>query len=179
MDNKEYENKYRRTTIVLRVLGFIFLPIGIILIGIGMSSFFSTFGSGEMPSGFYLVFAGFPFFAAGGACLTLGFRRKMTEFMVTTTAPVMKDFSNYMIDGTSDSVSKVAGKIAKEIKGNNGAATVEGVTANTCSKCGHVNPANASFCAKCGAPLTKVCPHCGATNDDGAKFCNSCGRELF
>lgn len=179
MDNKEYENKYRRTTIVLRVLGFIFLPIGIILIGIGMSSFFSTFGSGEMSSGFYLVFAGFPFFAAGGACLTLGFRRKMTEFMVTTTAPVMKDFSNYIIDGTSDSVSKVAGKIAKEIKSSNNANTVEGVTANTCAKCGHVNPANASFCAKCGAPLTKVCPHCGATNDDGAKFCNSCGRELF
>ena len=180
MDNKEFENRHQGTVRVLRIVGWILLPIGLTLVIIGMASFMTSFGSGQMPTLFYLTFAGFPFLAGGGICLSLGYHRKMTEFMATQTAPVAKDFTNYMVDGTSDSFAKAAGKIANEIKGGNkNSNVVEGVTANTCSKCGFVNPAESRFCAKCGAPLTKVCPSCGAVNDDGAKFCNSCGKELY
>ena len=179
MDNKEFENRHQGTARVLRIVGWLILPIGLILIIIGMGSFFTSFGTGKMPSLFFLVFAGFPFLTVGGICLSLGYHKKVTEFVATQTAPVAKDFTNYMVDGTSDSLARAAGKIAKEIKGNNNAATVEGVTANTCSKCGFVNRAESKFCAKCGAPLTKICPSCGAVNDDGAKFCNNCGKELY
>jgi RNA polymerase subunit RPABC4/transcription elongation factor Spt4 len=180
MDNKEFENRHQGTVRTLRIIGWILLPIGLTCVIIGMVSFMTSFGSGGFPPLFYLVFAGFPFLAGGGICLSLGYHRKMTEFMATQTAPVAKDFTNYMVDGTSDSVARVAGKIANEIKGTgkNG-ETIEGVTANTCARCGHVNPATSKFCAKCGAPLTRACPHCGAVNDDGAKFCNNCGKELY
>jgi len=181
MNNQEYENRHARTVKILRIVGWILLPVGLILVGIGMFSFFTAFGSGNtgIPPAFYLVFAGFPFLAGGGACLSLGYHRKMADFMASQTAPVAKDFTNYMVDGTSDSVARVAGKIANEIKGGKNSQVVEGVTANTCAKCGFVNNADAKFCAKCGAPITKTCPSCGAVNDDGAKFCNSCGHEFF
>ena len=179
MDNKEYENKYSGTVKVLRVIGWILLPIGLICMITGMASFFMSIGNPEGPKFFFLCFVGAPFIFGGIVCLSLGYHRKMGEFVATQTAPVAKDFTNYMIDGTSDSVAKAVGKVIKEAKTDNGTQAIEGVTANTCSKCGHVNPANAQFYAKCGAPLTRVCPHCGTVNDDGAKFCNKCGHELY
>jgi hypothetical protein len=49
-----------------------------------------------------------------------------------------------------------------------------------CVACGFENPADASFCGECAAPLagTLICPSCGKANPARQKFCNGCGRSL-
>lgn len=48
-----------------------------------------------------------------------------------------------------------------------------------CQYCEHANPADAKFCAGCGAPLHLVpCPHCGAVNQKTSKSCYQCHGEL-
>jgi 2-(1,2-epoxy-1,2-dihydrophenyl)acetyl-CoA isomerase len=49
-----------------------------------------------------------------------------------------------------------------------------------CISCGVENPADASFCGECAAPLasTLSCPSCGKANPAKQKFCNGCGGQL-
>src|SRR6266542_407240 len=49
-----------------------------------------------------------------------------------------------------------------------------------CVSCGFENPADASFCGECAAPLanTLSCPSCGKANPAKQKFCNGCGGPL-
>ncbi|MCH8838519.1 MAG: AAA family ATPase, partial [Candidatus Marinimicrobia bacterium] len=47
-----------------------------------------------------------------------------------------------------------------------------------CPKCKHDNPPDASFCMKCGVPLSSKCPKCSAENPEGAAFCMKCGTRL-
>ncbi len=58
-----------------------------------------------------------------------------------------------------------------------------------CPVCGHILPADASFCGYCGANLEQdnqqgaqeaivKCPYCGADNDPDAVFCANCGKKL-
>ncbi len=50
---------------------------------------------------------------------------------------------------------------------------------HACPRCHLTAPANALFCAGCGASLSvRPCPGCGATNGDDARFCGGCGRSL-
>jgi len=179
MDNKEYENRYQGTSNALKIIGWILLAVGIVCVVIGMGSFFATmasFGSGdiEMPKFFFLCFIGGPAVIGGIVCLSLGYRRKMMDYTASQAAPVAKDFTNYMLDETGDSIANVANKISSKKE-----EPIEGVTGNKCTRCGFINPASARFCSKCGAAITKICPNCGAENDDGAKYCNSCGKPLY
>ena len=179
MDNKEYENRYEGVSRILRIVGWPLLAIGAICFIIGIMSFFAGFaavssGSFEFPNLFFLCFIGAPISFAGTTCLILGYRRKMMDFAASQAAPVAKDFTNYMLDETGDSIANVANKIKSKQN-----EPIEGVTGNKCATCGFINPADAKFCAKCGAPIIKVCPNCGAQNDDGAKFCNNCGKPLY
>lgn len=56
-----------------------------------------------------------------------------------------------------------------------------------CSECNYDNPADMSFCGKCGADLKDVngtlaqdirCPQCDATMPSAAAFCGICGHQL-
>jgi hypothetical protein len=49
-----------------------------------------------------------------------------------------------------------------------------------CVTCGFENPADASFCGECAAPLASPlsCPSCGKANPAKQKFCNGCGGPL-
>lgn len=48
-----------------------------------------------------------------------------------------------------------------------------------CQYCEHANPADAKFCAGCGAPLHLIpCPHCGSVNQKSSKTCYQCHGEL-
>ena len=181
MDSKEYENRHEATAKKFRIIGPILLVIGIGCVITAMVDFFISMNSskfGDQPTLFFMFFVGFPFLGAGIALTALGNQRKMNSYFMSQNAPVTKDYTNYMIDGTSDAIAKTAGKVASEIHQSNN-ATIEGVTGNTCAKCGFTNPAGAKFCSKCGAPITKKCPYCGAENDDGAKYCNSCGKNIL
>ncbi len=44
-----------------------------------------------------------------------------------------------------------------------------------CPSCGRDNPADAAFCANCGAALQHRCPRCGQTAPADAAFCPNCG----
>ena len=179
MDPKEFEERSEKTAKRLRIIGLITLIIGIACVVTGLTDFFISMSSfGNSPKLFFLNFIGFPFIAGGAACLGIGNQRRMSMYMASQNAPVVKETTNYILDGTSDAIAKTAGKVANEINSNKG-TTVEGVTANTCAKCGFTNPAGAKFCSKCGAPITKKCPYCGAENDDGAKYCNNCGKNII
>jgi class 3 adenylate cyclase/tetratricopeptide (TPR) repeat protein len=47
-----------------------------------------------------------------------------------------------------------------------------------CPRCERANPADASFCAGCGAALARACAGCGRANAPDARFCNGCGQPL-
>ena len=51
-----------------------------------------------------------------------------------------------------------------------------------CSSCGHDNPADAKYCASCGAQLAAEgqlnCPQCRQANSSDAGFCSNCGAVL-
>ena len=47
-----------------------------------------------------------------------------------------------------------------------------------CGSCGFENPAEMSFCGKCGTALTPSCPQCGFENPPGFAFCGKCGHLL-
>jgi len=47
-----------------------------------------------------------------------------------------------------------------------------------CAKCNNDNPADASFCERCGAELESVCPVCNASVRPGALFCKKCGTAI-
>ena len=47
-----------------------------------------------------------------------------------------------------------------------------------CAKCNNDNPADASFCEKCGAKLELACPACKTLASPGARFCKKCGTAL-
>ena len=47
-----------------------------------------------------------------------------------------------------------------------------------CSSCQTSNPAEASFCMKCGASLVTTCPQCVTELPSEAQFCFKCGNQL-
>ncbi|MGH7353740.1 MAG: double zinc ribbon domain-containing protein, partial [Candidatus Rokuibacteriota bacterium] len=47
-----------------------------------------------------------------------------------------------------------------------------------CPRCRQESPANARFCAACGASLALTCGGCGAELPGGARFCAQCGRAV-
>ena len=47
-----------------------------------------------------------------------------------------------------------------------------------CPSCNYDNPADASFCERCGAKLELICPACDATVSPGARFCRKCGTSI-
>lgn len=63
-----------------------------------------------------------------------------------------------------------------------GGATITASYNGVPCSCGHVNSAEAKFCAKCGAtivakPAPGVCS-CGHVNSPDGKFCAKCGNKL-
>ena len=47
-----------------------------------------------------------------------------------------------------------------------------------CPGCQTSNPAEASFCMKCGAPLANTCAQCGTELPAEAQFCYKCGHRF-
>jgi membrane protease subunit (stomatin/prohibitin family) len=70
----------------------------------------------------------------------------------------------------------IPGMIAQGMKGQ--AVAMKETT--ECPKCHAEAPADAHFCASCGAPLAakRTCPGCHAELPAGAKFCMNCGKKL-
>lgn len=171
MNHNDHLKGYPKAKRLFRTLGPILAVIGLLFIIIAAIDFFSAFGTFEQPNQFYLFFIGGPLLFVGLAMSSWGYMGDIARYGAAETAPVAKDVTNYMIEGTKDSVTDLVSGIASEIHGNKGPARV------TCS-CGEVNNPGAKFCDNCGKPLVKTCPQCQADNDPDARFCSECGVKL-
>ena len=161
MDKKE---KHERTKRILKIVGPIVAAAGLILAVVGFVSFFSSFGSGGMPSLFWCAFVGMPVFVIGLGITFTAFRREIATYHKNESAPVINEFA----EDIKPAVQSVASAVRET------AAAQDAI----CPNCGEKNDADAKFCKNCGAALRKVCPHCGEQNDADAKFCKSCGKSL-
>lgn len=153
---------YSKTKKTFRTLGFIILPIGLVLSIIGFIDFFMSFNSMTQPKLFFCLFIGLSLTSIGIIFLILGFMKELNSFAASQSAPVHKDVINYMLDGTREEVNKTINASKKII----------------CPECKAENDKDALFCSTCGHKLKNTCPKCNAENDADAKFCKNCGEEL-
>ena len=78
-NNDIYQNKYSKLNKVLRILGFIFLPLGIICTLTGMIDFFVAAAKFGAPKLFFLCFIGMPLIFVGTICLINGYKKQIKE----------------------------------------------------------------------------------------------------
>lgn len=153
-------DKHRKIKIILRVIGFICLPAGIILLLCGTIPFFR----GDVST-FNLNFIAMPLIFVGAVCLSWGFMREVNKYVADENLPVVTDAANKILSGTREETVKTA-------------AQIKGQALPVCPACGELNECGANFCDKCGTPLKRKCPDCAEMNGADAKFCRNCGKEL-
>ena len=159
-DDKKKHNLTKRG---LQVIGIILILGGLACTVIGSVNFFSSIGSGEIPSLFWLLMIGLPMLTIGVAMLTFGFRREISSYVKNETVPVLNE--------AGEELSPAAETLSKALK--------EGVADTLCCPgCGAENSAELQFCEQCGTALTKTCPACGQTVSAQARFCGHCGANL-
>ncbi len=159
---------------LLRTIGPAMVAIGLIFIVIGFGSFFTAFGSFEPPRYFWCAFVGMPLAGVGMMISKFAYLGTVTRFVAGEVAPVGKDVTNYMVEGTKDSIRDAAIAVGE---GFAAAKTPHGLR---CTKCGTDNETSANFCRECGSPLakTKRCEQCGELNNANARFCDHCGAAV-
>ena len=153
MNQKHIKNKKN-----LRIIGFIFLPLGLACIIGGVL--------GCVVGGIWgLMFLSFPgviFIGIGGTCLMLTYQASVMRFTKNETVPIFNEMSGQMAPGISNMTSAVKAGLEGKI---------------TCT-CGTVNDETDNFCKNCGLPLKKVCPICGKKLEANSKFCPECGVKV-
>jgi ribosomal protein L40E len=166
---------------LLRLVGPAVLGVGVLLIVIGVGSFFSAFGSfgtGNFgpPKYFWCVFLGMPVLFVGIVLCGAGYTGAVNRYMAGEVAPVAKDTFNYMAHGTRDGVRDLATALGEGIAAGVAGAREHATEEEACPSCGAASPAGAQFCPGCGASfLAARCSSCGGQLVPGAKFCHRCG----
>jgi len=177
--------QHHQTRSALRVIGPLILIIGLVLTIVGLSGFFSAFGSGPSFGGpppgmrrFFLAFIGLPMMAVGGAITKFAFMGSVARYVASEAAPVVKDTTNYMIDGTKDAVGDLAQSVGAGIAAGMSGDKPSDDTVD-CPGCGAACDSGARFCDQCGTaiPGEVRCERCGVMNEPDAKFCDQCGRS--
>ena len=158
---RDHENKKK----LFKTIGWICLPVGIVLTVIGLVSLFSSMGSFEPPKFFFCGFIGLPLTGVGAQFLMIGYRREITEYEKNESVPVFNEAGEEMSPG----IRSIASAMKEGWKEKE-----EGIV---CS-CGEVNPPDSSFCRKCGASLKNKCPCCGKEISGDSLFCNYCGEKI-
>lgn len=157
----EKDKKHLKTKRILKIAGPIVLVAGLAFAITGFVNIATSMGSGSMPDMFWCFFIGFPLIAVGGTMTGWGFKREIASYAMRESAPVFNEAGEKIKPGIS--------AIADAVKNSD---------VKVCSACGAENDKNATFCKKCGAPLSKKCPYCGAELDSDAVFCDKCGKKL-
>jgi hypothetical protein len=159
---------------MLRVIGPAMMVVGLLFMVVGIGSFFASFGSFEPPRNFWCAFVGMPLLAVGAMISKFAYIGAVARYLASEVAPVGKDMTNYMVDGTKDSVRDMATAIGEGFVAAHSPHTVR------CQKCGRENDLTANFCEECGAPFakTKRCEKCGDLNNPDARFCDHCGAAV-
>lgn len=143
---------------ILKIVGILLLLGGVTLTGIGLVDFFSSMADGERPSLFWCAFLGLPMLGIGLGFTAFAFRREISNYVMSETAPVLNN--------ASEQLAPALRNVSKAV--NNGVI---------CS-CGEINDENAKFCAACGKNLQSVCTNCGNNVKSDDAFCDQCGKKL-
>jgi ribosomal protein L40E len=164
-NNPELKKKLRFWGPVLLILGGLSITIAVI-------DFFIAFNGMHMPTLGFLFFLAMPFIMAGAIMSNFGYIGSVARYTASEIAPVAKDVTNYMIDGTKDQIIDLTSGIMGR------AQPQAAQTKKACYRCGEVANPGAKFCDRCGVALSKVCPKCASDNDGDAGFCQQCGTRL-
>jgi hypothetical protein len=149
-EEQKIDPRHHTTRTVLRTLGPPLAVLGLLLIAVGVVSFFSAFGTFEPPRYFWCVFLGIPVLFVGVVLCLMGFLGSFARYVSGEAAPVQKDTFNYLAEGTKGGVKTFAQAVGEGLAAGMGG---EGKTKARCPRCEHANDADAKFCNKCGTPL--------------------------
>ena len=151
-EENKIDPNHSTARIILRTVGPAIAVMGLLLIVIGMGSFFSSFGSFEPPKYFWCAFLGIPLLFVGIAMSMFGFLGSFFRYFFGEAAPVQKDTFNYLAEGTKGGIKTVAAAVGEGLAVGMGGGKK---ARSRCSKCEHDNDADAKFCKNCGTPFTK------------------------
>ncbi len=101
---------------ILRIGGPLILLLGLALMGIGLTSFFMAMGGGGPPRYFWCGIVAMPILFVGGVMTQFGYFGAIARYLAAEQAPIACDAVNDMVDGTQDSVRKVAKAVAQGIQ---------------------------------------------------------------
>ena len=108
--------KHRGIRSFLRVAGPLVAGVGLILLIVGMASFFSAFGGSGPPRLFWCCFVGLPLLFVGGAMCMFGFMGAVGRYTAAEQVPVATDAINDLAEGTQGAVKTVARAVAEGVK---------------------------------------------------------------
>ena len=101
---------------ILRVGGPLFAGLGLILIAVGVGSFFNSIGSFEPPRFFWGTFVGMPLLFIGLVMCKFGYMSVVYRYMAGETAPVVKDTVNYIGENIQPGVKAISKAVADGVK---------------------------------------------------------------
>jgi ribosomal protein L40E len=176
-DARDIDPKHDEVRGLLRVVGPLVSALGIMLIVIGFASLLSSMGTFEPPRFFWCSFVGIPVLFLGLVMTVPAYMGVVGRYVSAEAAPVQKDTFNYLSEGTSEGVRRLAEAAGEGF--STGVAGQEAARGVICPKCETLNPPGAQHCSRCGAGLVpKTCPRCRERNVAHARFCNQCGAQL-
>lgn len=183
-------DQHRSNRSILRIIGPVILVIGILLTIVGIGGFIfgaiSSFDSGPSFDGppdafklFFLAFLGLPMIGIGAMITKVAYFGAIARYVASEAAPVAKDTTNYMLDGTKDAIGGLAQSVGAGIAAGMAGGTIADAQTVDCTGCGAACDSGARFCDQCGTtiPGEVRCERCGAMNEPDAKFCDQCGRS--
>jgi hypothetical protein len=112
---------------LLRLAGPTILVMGFVLTGIGLGSFFSSFGSFELPRYFWCAFLGLPLLFLGSVTTYMGFMGAIQRYLLGESIPVMRDLAresapviaevaNTVAEGAQPAAKTLAKAIAEGVR---------------------------------------------------------------
>ena len=110
----------------LKKVGPVILIIGVVLVVIGVGSFFLSFAGMGSPRFFWCAFLGMPLIFVGGVMTQMGFLKNILRYTAGEAAPVAKDTFNYTARETKEGVKDIASSVAEGFReGSKPSKTVE------------------------------------------------------
>lgn len=135
------KNQKPKHFIVLRILGFISLAVGVLLILLGAIVFSDKYGAniGLIIPGAFMAFLAFPL-------LMFGFLDKISKATIRTAKYIQQQNQDDLKDISDNAVEIAGGAITKTAK-----AVKKGIKDTMfCKHCGTEIDADSKFCNKCG-----------------------------
>jgi hypothetical protein len=114
-ENKLQSPHHVTARMVLRVGGPLIALVGVVLMIVGVGSFFSSFGTFEPPRYFWCVFAGMPLLMVGLVMCKFGYLGVIYRYAAGEAAPVAKDTFNYVAEESRPGVRAISKSITEGI----------------------------------------------------------------